>query len=135
MIWNLTFYPYDPFYYILFLLLWQVSPDLSSLTVMLVMREIHILVFFLLSLPIFHIAFIIEEATGCINEEAVGAKAQANPPSCIFISCFSVSIAISIIRPDFSSDLTILIISSLSSFEMNKENLFPALTTPHPVFF
>ena len=98
------------------------------------MREIHILVLFLLSLPIFHIAFIIEEATGSINEEAVGAKAQANPPCCIFISCFSVSVAISIIRPDFSSDLTILIISSLSSFEMNKENLLPALTTPHPVF-
>ena len=46
-----------------------------------------------------------EEATGVINEIAIGAIiAPRNPPSCFFISCFTVSLSPSINRPDFSSD-------------------------------
>ena len=73
------------------------------------------------------IAFINKEATGCINEEAIGAINEAatgviiapgNLPACFFfVSYFTVSVALSINRPDFSSDSTILIISSISSFE------------------
>ena len=56
-------------------------------------------------------AFINKEATSCINEEAIGAIndaviggiiAQKNPP--FFISCFTVSVAPSVNRLDFSSD-------------------------------
>ena len=88
------------------------------------------------------IAFINEEATGSINEEAIGVINEAaigaiigpvNSPLCFLIPCFTVSVAPSIYRPDFSSDSTISVISSISSFEMNKVNLFPAPTTPCPL--
>ena len=68
------------------------------------------------------IAFINAKATGCVNEEAIRAFNEAvigsiiaprNPPSCFFISFFNVSLASSINRPDFSSDSTILTISSV----------------------
>ena len=93
--------------------------------------------------PLPDIASISEEATGCINEEAVVAINEAaigdiiaprNPPS-FFISCFSVSTVPSIKTPDFSSDYTILIISSISSFEINNVNRFPALTAPLALIF
>ena len=51
--------------------------------------------------PLPVIAFINEETTGFINEEIIGAineaviggiKAPRIPPSCFFISCFTVSI-------------------------------------------
>ena len=83
------------------------------------------------------IEFINEEATGCIDEEAVGAIYEVakgaiigarNLPSYFFISCFNVSIALSINGPEFYSDFTILIILSISSFEMNKVNIFFDLT-------
>ena len=96
------------------------------------------------SFPFPDIAFINEEATGCINEEAIGPINEAtigtiiaprNLPSCFFISCFTVSVAPSINRLDFFNDSTILIISSLSSFEMNQVNPFPSLTAPFPLIF
>ena len=46
-----------------------------------------------------------EETTGVINEIAIGAIiVPRNPPSFFLISCFTVSLAPSIKRPDFSSD-------------------------------
>ena len=52
-----------------------------------------------------------------------------------FYFIFSVLVASSVNRPDFYSDPTILIISSTSSFEMNKVNPFPGLTAPAPLIF
>ena len=87
------------------------------------------------------IPFISEEGSGCTNEEAIGAinkaaigdiTAPRNLSSHFFISNFTVSVAPSINRCDFSSDSTILIISSISSFEKNKVNSFSA---PHPLMF
>ena len=86
--------------------------------------------------------FIKEEVVGCINEEAIGGISEAaigaiiagrNSPSYFFISHFTVSLAPSINRPDFSNDSAILIILSISSFEINKLNPFLYLTAPCPV--
>ena len=75
------------------------------------------------SCPFVVIEVISEEAIGCINEEAIGAINEAaigaiiagrNPTSYFFISCFTVLLAPSINRPDFSNDSTVLIISSIS---------------------
>ena len=94
--------------------------------------------------PFPDIVFINEETTGCINEEMINAINEAvrgviiaprNPPSCFLISCLIIPEVPSINRPEFSSDSTILIISSISSFEMNKANTFPALTAPVPLVF
>ena len=69
------------------------------------------------------ITFINKEATNCINEEAIGAINEAaigaiialqHPPSRIFISCFTVLVISSINKVESSSDLTSLIISSIS---------------------
>ena len=81
--------------------------------------------------PSFHfpvIAFFNEEVTGCTNEEAIAAINEAAIDAIIvpksyllfFISCFTVSVAPSINRPNFSSDFTTLITSSISSFEIKK---------------
>ena len=59
----------------------------------------------------------------------------SNPPSYFFISCFTVSFAPSINKPDFSSDSTILVISFISSFEMNKVNIFIGLKIPFPLIY
>ena len=73
------------------------------------------------------LTFVNEEATCCINSEARYAINEAvisaimagkNRSPCFFISCFTVSLAPSINRPEFSSDSTILIISSISLFEI-----------------
>ena len=94
--------------------------------------------------PFPNIALINEKLTGRINEEAIGAIYEAaigaiialrNPPSCFFISCFTVSVAPSSNRPDFYSGSRFLMIFSISSFEMNIVDLFPALTAPCPLFF
>ena len=94
--------------------------------------------------PFPNIALINEKLTGCINEEAIGAIYEAaigaiialrNPPSCFFISCFTVSVAPSSNRPDFYSGSRFLMIFSISSFEMNIVDLFPTLTAPCPLFF
>ena len=50
-----------------------------------------------------------------------------------FISCFTASVTPSITTTEFSNNCTILIISALSSFEMNKVNPCPAFTTPFPL--
>ena len=84
------------------------------------------------SCPFPVIAFIKEEATDAV----IGAIiAPRNPPCCSFISCFTISVAPLVNRPNFSSDSTILIMSSVSSFEIKKVKLFPALTTPFPLIF
>ena len=78
--------------------------------------------------PFSDIAFINEETIGCNNEKALGTINEAaisaiiaprNPPSCCFISCFTVSVTPSINRPDFHSGSAVLTISSISSFKMN----------------
>ena len=90
------------------------------------------------------IAIINEEATGCINKEAIDGINEAaigaiiaprNPPSCFFIPCFTVSVAPLIHTPDFSGESMILIMSVMSSFEMNKLSPFPAITAPCPLIF
>ena len=71
-----------------------------------------------------------------INEASTGATiAGRNPPSCFFISCFTFSLAPSINKPQFSSDSTILIISSKSSFNINKVSPPPALRGPYLLIF
>ena len=52
-----------------------------------------------------------------------------------FIPCFTVSVAPSINTLEFSSDFMILIISLISSFKINKVNLFPPLTGAFPLIF
>ena len=94
--------------------------------------------------PFPDIAFINEEVTGCINGEAIGAINEVaicaimltrNPPPCFFRSCSVVSEVLSINRPESFSDFIILIISSISSFEMSKVNPFSALTAPCLLIF
>ena len=86
--------------------------------------------------PLLLIPFTTEEITGCTNEAAKGAnKAPTNPPSCCFISCFTVSVTPSINTPEVSNDFMILIISVISSFEKNKLKHFPALAALFPVIF
>ena len=46
-----------------------------------------------------------------------------NPPSCLFVSCFTVSLPSSFNKPEFSSDFMMLMLSSISSFKMTKVNL------------
>ena len=76
----------------------------------------------------------IEEIIGCTTKAAKGAnKAARNSPSCSFILCFTASVTPSINTAESSNNFTILIISSISSLEMNKLNPFPALTTPFPL--
>ena len=65
--------------------------------------------------------FTTEEITGCTNEVAKGVnEAPRNPPSCLSISCFTVSATPSINAPEYSNDFMILIISCMPSFEINK---------------
>ena len=46
------------------------------------------------------IPFTTEEITGCTNEAPKGtSKAPRNPPSCFFVSCFTVSVTPSIDAP------------------------------------
>ena len=74
--------------------------------------------------------------TSCTNEVAKGAnKAQRVPPFCFFISCFPVSVTPSINTSQSSNDFMIFIISFISSFEINKVNLFTALKGPFPPIF
>ena len=52
-----------------------------------------------------------------------------------FILCFTVSVTPSINTPKPSKDFIILMLSFISSFEINKVNLFPTLTAPFPLIF
>ena len=70
-----------------------------------------------------------EEAIGAINEAAIVAnKALTISYSYFFIPCFTVSVTLSIITSDFSSDFMILRILSISSVKMNKVIPFTVLT-------
>ena len=64
-------------------------------------------------------------------------KAPRYPPYCFFISWFTVLVTPSINTPKSSNDFSILITSFISSFEINKVNLFAALTAyfPFPLIF
>ena len=99
-------------------------------------RNPHFCPFPVLLTPFPVIAFFNEEAKDCINEGTIGAINEAaiiaprNPTSCYFISCFTASVVSSINRLDFSSDSTVLIISAISSFEINKVNPLLALIAP-----
>ena len=86
------------------------------------------------------IAFINEETTGCINKEAIGAINEAtisaiiaprNQPSCFLICCCTFSAAPSVNILEVSNDFAILIISSITSFKINKVNTVPVLTARH----
>ena len=60
--------------------------------------------------PFPDIVFINEEAKGCISEEARDAIiASRNWYSCVLISCFTVTVAPSLKRHNFSSDSAVLI--------------------------
>ena len=86
--------------------------------------------------PLSLIPFTTEEITGSTIEAGKGAnKAPRNSPSCFFISCFTVLVPPSINTPEFSYDFIILLISFISSFEINKVNPFPVLTVPFPLIF
>ena len=82
------------------------------------------------------IPFTTEKITGYTNEAAKSSsKAQRNPPSYTFISCFTVSVTPSVNTPEASNDFMILIISFKCSFEINKAKPFPAFTTYFSLIF
>ena len=86
--------------------------------------------------PLPLIPFSIEKITGCTNDVAKGAnKAPRNPPSCLFISFFTVLVTPSINTHQSSNHYIIFIISSIPSFKIDKVNPFPTLTAPFPVIF
>ena len=53
----------------------------------------------------------------------------------VFIASFNVSVAPSLNKRESSSNFTIMITSSISSFEINNVNLFPVLTASYPRIF
>ena len=78
--------------------------------------------------------FTTEEIIGCTNEAVKGTnKTPRNPPSCFFISCFTASVTPSINTHEPSNDFTILILSFISSFEINHISPFRALIAPFPL--
>ena len=84
--------------------------------------------------PLIH--FTTEEITDCTNKAAKGAnKAGKNLCSCFFISCFTVSVILSINTFESSNYFMVLIISFISSFEIDKVNSFSVLTAPFPLIF
>ena len=84
--------------------------------------------------PLLFIPFTTDETIGCTNEVAKDAnKAPRNPPSCIFISSFTVSVTPLINTPKSSNDFMILIISFISSFKIKEVNPFHALTALFPL--
>ena len=84
--------------------------------------------------PLLLIPFTTEEITGCTNKAAKGAsKAGRIPLSCFFILCFTISVIPSINTFEYSNDFIILIISFISSWEVNKIHSFPAVKTPSSI--
>ena len=84
--------------------------------------------------PLSVTVFINQGVTGAVTEASkCGIIAARNPLTCIFIWSFTISVAPSINRPDFCNDSMILIILSIPSYEINKVNPLPALTTPSPL--
>ena len=68
-----------------------------------------------------------------IKEPKMLKKLQEIRLLAFFFSCFTVLVTPSVNTPKSYSDFTILIISCISSFEINKVNPFPALTAPFPL--
>ena len=101
--WDRTkdFYPFDPYYYILFMLLWLLFPRTSiSKGNAINGRNSSFCPFPTLMTPFPDIAFINEDSTGCINEKAMGAineeairsiKAPINQSYCFFCFMFYYS--------------------------------------------
>ena len=126
--WSRTkrFYLNDPYYYIAFLFIWLLF-QLSWLHFQLQMRlpkvlRMQVFLTFSVLLTPFPINIF-------PNIEALKfSNTGRNLPSCLFISCFLVSLTPLINTPEFSSDYMILIISSNCSFKMAKVIPFPALT-------
>ena len=86
--------------------------------------------------PLLVIPFTIKQITGFTTASAKDAnKAAMNLLSFLFISRFTVSVIPSIINYESCGDFIIAIMPFISSFEMNKFNLFPGFTLPFPVFF
>ena len=86
--------------------------------------------------PLPLIPFTTEEISGCtIKAAKVANKARRNQPSCFITSCFTASVTSSINTRESSNDFMILIISFISSFEINKVNPSSALTVPFPLVF
>ena len=82
------------------------------------------------------IPFTTEEITRSTNEVAKAAyKGGRYLAPCFCISCFTVSVIPSINTFESSNDFMVLMISFISSFEINKVNHFPALTAPFPLVF
>ena len=77
-----------------------------------------------------------EDITGCYKEVAKGAnKAPRIAPSCCFISFFTVPVTPSVNTTESSNKFIILIVSVLSSLQINKVNPFPALAAPFLFIF
>ena len=70
-----------------------------------------------------------EEISGCTNVVAKGAKKQEEIRifDFFFISFFTVSVIASIYTFESSNDFMILVISFISSFEINEVNPFPLI--------
>ena len=82
------------------------------------------------------IAFIKEESTGCVNEGAIGAINEAVQGAIIAPEIYLLVVLFDVLLFQLHHQLidriflvTILIILSISSFEINKVKSFPALTT------
>ena len=68
---------------------------------------------------------------GFTTEAVIGAnKAARSSLSYLFISFFIASVTPSIYTSKYPDDFTILIISSISSFKMDKVNHFPVFIVP-----
>ena len=90
---------------------------------------------FLVPLPL--IPFTTEEVTVCTNEAAKGItnKAGINPSFLFFVSVFTVLVITSTNIFESSIDFMILIISFISSFEINKAIPLLALAVSFPLIF
>ena len=70
-----------------------------------------------------------------IEQLKLAAKLEEIHLLVFFILCFTVSVNPSINTPKPSKDFIILMLSFISSFEINKVNLFPTLRAPFPLIF
>ena len=100
-------------------------------------KNLHQHILFLLFLFLFHLVFVLLKKLlpALIEQLKMVAKLQEIHLLVFFISCFTVSVTLSINTPEPSKDFVILMISFISSFEINKVNFFPTLTAPFPLIF
>ena len=99
--------------------------------VILLVEEIHLFVFFLLSWLLFrwYLSPPKNSKVALLQQPKVQVKHQKSILP-FFTSCSTISITPSINNLESSSDFIILIISSISSFEVEKVNPFPTLKAP-----